>query len=290
MLCFVLLLGGLFANPFLKADPVTDALFVKLQDESMDVRIEALRELQLTLDPRLPEALLLLLADEGNSIRRLAARGIGSRYWQVPEERVPAFVEALKVNSKSEFHGEGEMAYRALALLTKTYDGPEMSRSANGRWVLYERYSLPCLIDTQSGTEELLGWGTEDHARFYYHGRENKNAEFTCWHPEKEIAVLEVSLSRRVSSMWAWIHYGGVKKLDHERVLTALGFKPEQLLGSGGFSCDHAGWSGNAAVVNCSFMVSSYPKGSGRIEDIQIGDVEGTLLWDITADKLVKAP
>ena len=55
-----------------------DAFFTQLKSPEPDVRIAALRELQTSLDPRIPDAMLPLLADEGNSIRRLAARAIGS--------------------------------------------------------------------------------------------------------------------------------------------------------------------------------------------------------------------
>jgi len=270
---FIVLFSLFLSNPAIQADPVHDVLFTQLQDENMGVRIAALRALQLTLDPRMPEALFQLLDDEGNSIRRLAARGVGSRYWQIPEDRIPAFVEALQTNAKSEFHDEAGMANRAIALLTKTYDGPGMSRSANGRWVLYERYSLPCLIDTQSGTEELLGWQTEEYARFYYHSRDEAEADFTCWHPEKELVVMNVSLSRRVSTLWAWAHLKGLKKLDQDKAMLALGFQPKQLLGPGGFYCEHVGWNGDAALVECSFTIFSNAKEVEQGEEAKMEDI-----------------
>jgi HEAT repeat protein len=61
------------------ADP-TDALLAQLKNPEPETRIAALRELQTSLDPRIPDAMLPLLSDEGNSIRRLAARAIGSRW------------------------------------------------------------------------------------------------------------------------------------------------------------------------------------------------------------------
>jgi len=271
--CLLLLSVVFLPVSGVRADPVHDVLFTQLQDENMGVRIAALRALQLTLDPRLPEALFQLLDDEGNSIRRLAARGIGSRYWQIPEERFPAFLEALEINLQSEFHDEAAMAKRAIALLTKTYDGPEMSRSANGRWVLYERYSLPCLIDTQSGTEELLGWQTEEYAHFYYHGQDDAEADFTCWHPEKELVVLNVSLSRRVSTLWAWTHRAGVKQLDHSKVFEALGVDEEFVSGPGGFYVEHTGWSGDAIRFTCDFVDLGSPNNPNP-------EVSADLLWN----------
>ncbi len=53
-----------------------DVYLPRLKDKDADVRIAALRELLTSLDSRIPEAMLPLLSDEGNSIRRLAARAV----------------------------------------------------------------------------------------------------------------------------------------------------------------------------------------------------------------------
>lgn len=101
--------------------------------------------------------MLSLLSDEGNSIRRLAARAIGSRWWQLSKEKVLEFVAALRRNEKSEFEDERNMIARAIGLLQRDYKSKMFARSSNGRWVVYERSGLPCLIDTTTDTEELLG-------------------------------------------------------------------------------------------------------------------------------------
>ncbi len=131
-------------------NPANDALLEKLRHEDKVVRIAALRELQTTIDPRLPEELLRLLSDEGSSTRRLAARGIGSRHWQIPLERRPTYPEELERARKAD-PGIDLMENRAVALLSGRYNAPTTQRSPNGRWVLYERRSLPCLIDTRNG-------------------------------------------------------------------------------------------------------------------------------------------
>jgi len=59
----------------------------QLKSADAEVRIEAVRQLQTFLDSRIPDAMLPVLSDEGNSIRRLAARAIGSRWWQIPREK-----------------------------------------------------------------------------------------------------------------------------------------------------------------------------------------------------------
>src|SRR5947209_1470051 len=141
------------------ANPV-DIYLPQLKDKDSDVRIEAVRQLLTSLDARIPEAMLSLLSDEGNSIRRLAARAIGSRWWQIPKDKCGGYVKALQGNLKSdeELEMEKNMAERAIGLLTRRYDSKVFSKSPNGRWVIYERYGLPCLVDTTTETEELLGW------------------------------------------------------------------------------------------------------------------------------------
>ena len=134
-------------------DPA-DVYLPQLKETNADVRIEALRQLQTSLDSRIPKAMLPLLSDEGNSIRRLAARAIGSRWWQIPKDNTADYTKALAKNlrSEEEFEDEKNMAERAIGLLTRRYDSRMFSRSPNGRWVIYERRGLPCLIDTTKGS------------------------------------------------------------------------------------------------------------------------------------------
>ena len=53
------------------------------------------------------------------------------------------------------------MVARAIDLLTRNYTSNMVARSKNKRWIVYQRRRLPCLIDTQSDTEELLGWSRD---------------------------------------------------------------------------------------------------------------------------------
>src|SRR5256885_13357632 len=79
-----------------------DIYLPQLKDKDPDVRISALRELLTSLDSRIPEAMLALLSDEGNSIRRLAARALGSRLWQIPKDKPGSYVKALHGILRSE--------------------------------------------------------------------------------------------------------------------------------------------------------------------------------------------
>lgn len=215
-------LSGSTTNP-------VDVYLPQLKDKDADVRIEALRQLQTSLDSRIPDAMFALLPDEGNSIRRLAARAIGSRWWQIPREKTESYVNALEHNLRSEvdFEDEKNMAERAIGLLTRRYDSKMFSRSPNGRWILYERRGFPCLIDTTTYTEELLGWSTStgrdlEMPPWFFGGNSPIGQEEALWHPNKEAVALSVSISRRATSVWIWEHKHGVQKLKRSELIKLL--------------------------------------------------------------------
>jgi HEAT repeats len=209
-------------------DPA-DVYLPQLKDKDPDVRVEAVRKLLTSLDSRIPEAMLSLLSDEGNSVRRLAARAIGSRWWQIPADKSDRYLKALQGNLKAEqdFEDEKNMAERAVGLLTKKYESPMFSRSPNGRWIVYERYSFPCLIDTTTSTEELIGWDPAYNRQtemlpWYYSGNSPIGEDSARWHPNKEAVALSVGVSRRATSVWIWEHKYGVEKLTHSKMIKLL--------------------------------------------------------------------
>ena len=207
----------------------TDIYLPQLKDKDADVRIAALRELLTSLDSKIPEAMLPLLSDEGNSIRRLAARAIGSRWWQVPKDKSESYVNALEHNLRSEvdFEDEKNMGERGIGLLTRHYDSKMFSRSPNGRWILYERRGFPCLIDTTTYTEELLGWSAStgrdlEMPPWIFGGNSPIEQDEARWHPTKEAVALSVSISRRATSVWIWQHKYGVQKLTRSELIKLL--------------------------------------------------------------------
>jgi hypothetical protein len=215
-------LSGSTTNP-------VDVYLPQLKDKDADVRIDALRQLQTSLDSRIPDAMLALLSDEGNSIRRLAARAIGSRWWQIPKEKTESYVKALQSNLKAEvdFEDETHMAERGIGLLTRRYDSKMFSRSPNGRWILYERRGFPCLIDTTTYTEELVGWSPvynhdSEMPPWFFGGNTPIGQEEALWHPTKEAVALSVSISRRATSVWIWEHKHGVQKLNRSELIKLL--------------------------------------------------------------------
>jgi hypothetical protein len=215
-------LSGSTTNP-------ADVYLPQLKDKDADVRIAALRELLTSLDSRIPEAMLPLLSDEGNSIRRLAARAIGSRWWQIPKEKTESYVNALEKNLRSEvdFEDETHMAERAIGLLTRHYDSKMFSRSPNERWVIYERRGFPCLIDTTTYTEELVGWApvynrNSEMPPWWFGSNSPIGQEEALWRPTKEAVALSVSVSRRATSVWVWEHKHGVQKLTRSELIKLL--------------------------------------------------------------------
>jgi hypothetical protein len=221
----------------------TDAFLAQLKNPDADTRIAALRELQTSLDPRIPDAMIPLLSDEGDSIRRLAARAIGSRWWQISKDHLPRFVEALRRNEKSEFEDERNMVVRAIDLLTRNYTSNMVVRSKNKRWVVYERRGLPCLIDTQTDTEELLGWSRDNHYPWpmFSPAVQNQPLErsvssnqpldeavsgppvvMVTWHPAKEAVAVLIWQTRHANTVWIWQHRFGLRKLRRSDLIKLL--------------------------------------------------------------------
>jgi hypothetical protein len=222
LLLVAFFLSGSTTNP-------ADVYLPQLKNSDPDTRIAALRELLTSLDWRIPEAMLPLLSDEGNSIRRLAARAIGSRWWQIPKEKAEGYINALQHNLRSEvdFEDEKNMAERGIGLLTRRYDSKMFSRSPNARWVIYERRGFPCLIDTTTYSEELLGWSLaynreSEMPPWIFGGNSPIGQDEALWHPTKQAVGLSVSISRRATSVWIWEHKHGVQKLTRSELIKLL--------------------------------------------------------------------
>lgn len=274
-------LACLLAFPLAAAasDPSADAALRALKSADAETRIGALRELQTSLDPRIPEAARSLLSDEGNSIRRLAARAIGSRWWQISE--TGPWLSELKSNARSEFEDEANMAERAIGLLARTYRGKMFARSANGRWVVYERFNLPCLIDTKTGTEELLGWTGEPDAWLASSWGNGPTSESVLWHPEKDAAAFEMLLGRKTSAVWVWENGSGLHKLATEDIVRALGLDRSGYHEGGGFFVEPTGWKHGSVLLEVSYTV---------LEGDNFKDRSETVSWDPANDRLRVLP
>jgi HEAT repeat protein len=284
---FVLPLLLVSAFPVLIGAQPIDSALQQLGSPEAEVRVAALRELQTSLDPRIPDAMLPLLSDEGTSIRRLAARAIGSRWWQIPEERVPAFVETLKRGSED----EQNMVRRAVGLVRRDYKGNMFAQSADQRWVIYERRGLPCLIDTTNGTEELLGWSYKPSAHSLTGNQfiadrpgwlisawgDGPLTDAAYWHPKDAVVALLMLVNRKTSSVWIWRHKTPLRELEMTKILKALDYRESDMHFGGGFFMSIKGWRGDELRfdVRCS-----------RRESEAFVDHTALMAWDSAGDTL----
>ncbi len=249
-------IAGLLLVAFLVSGSATNPVDIQLpqlKNKDPEVRVEALRQLLTSLDSRIPEAMLPLLSDEGNSIRRLAGRAIGSRWWQIPKGKSEGYVNALQQNLKTEpdFEDEKNMAERAIGLLRKNYDSKMFSRSPNKRWVIYERRGLPCLIDTTTYTEELLGWPRTENGGAEMLVSSWGNGPFSddvIWHPTKEAVALSVLENRRETTVWVWQHKFGLQKLSEGRITKLVRENGRKAPAS--IDTTIKGWKGNDLLVS----------------------------------------
>ena len=274
----LLLIATLLSTSLLSAQNEAEvtALLKRLKSPDVETRHKAMFDLQESLDPRIPDACLPVLQQEGDSIRRLAARAIGSRWHQIPKERVPVFTAALKAQLKSEHDGLVNMARRGIALLDRSYGGKMLSRSNSKRWVIYERHGLPCLIDTGSGTEELLGFGSAANLAAAWGNSEV--APTATWHPKKDIVALDILQGRKLTTVWVWSHGKGLRRFEQPEILKALGYRENQIGGGAGFFTSDLAWKGDSLGFHLSFALN---KGGEYI------DHEATLRWDSAKDKLI---
>jgi len=83
---------------------------------------------------------------------------------------------------------------------------------------MYERRGFPCLIDTTTYSEELVGWApvynrNSEMPPWLFGGNNPIGQDEALWHPTREAVALSVSVSRRATSVWIWEHKHGVQKL-----------------------------------------------------------------------------
>lgn len=167
------------------------------------------------------------------------------------------------------------MARRGIALLNRSYSDPMLSRSKSKRWVIYERYGLPCLIDTNTMTEELLGFGASGKMSCAWGNSEL--APTVKWHPKKDLAALDIIEARKFSTLWVWMHGKGLRQFRYEEMTKALGRKDEDLAKNAGFFTETGMWTGDNLDFDVSYSVIN---GGNQI------DHTAKLRWNSATDKL----
>lgn len=245
------------------------------QEAAPDAHLAALHRLATSLDPRIPGACLPMLESPGESVRRNAARAIGSRWWQIAGEQIPAYVSALKACRGSEDSAVQRMCDRGIGLLGRSHEGAMFSRSRNRRWVIYERHGNPCLIDTRNSTEELLG-PTEGF--YFLPALQNSPVQDHChWHPKLEMAALEIAILRRTREIWVWRHPEGLRTIGHERIAGLLESAEGKVHPESGFHTDFKGWSGQRLELVAWHTLEL----DGRLEERR-----AEIFWDPSDDSL----
>ena len=254
-----------------------------LRSADDETRLDALRRLQTSLDPRLPDACLAVLQTEGDTIRRLALRAIGSRWHQIPNDRAKEFEAAVRPFLKDRDDAVANMALRAQALLSREYEGPMVSVSRNRRWVIYERRGLPCLIDTKTATEELLGWeATDEHDMMFGFKPKIGNEPikpFVHWHPRQEMAAVEIFIDRRATTLWIWRHGAALRQFAVDDFLKALGHQRGDIRYIAGVHPGNPVWKGANLEFELDFTLA---RGEDETQMV------ARLRWDPSTDRLIE--
>ncbi|HEY8903110.1 MAG TPA: HEAT repeat domain-containing protein [Chthoniobacterales bacterium] len=301
-----LALLALVASGNVRADWIAD-----LQSPDPAVRRATIFRIQTSDDPRIPAACLPLLNDSGLSIRRLAARAIGSRFYQIPDADRPRYLAALEAclkNRKSKpvsgtYHDVDDvtlMCQRAIGLLSRRYKSPPFSVSPGGEWVLYERRRCPVFAHIATQQHYLLqpldpnGYGPDNP---YYPADENET------HPSETNILKTVDTNLPVAQLFAphWRSDGNAAAFSLERlerrfyhpilvwtaatpskvvVLDEAYFQP--LLGTRypqwGTTTDFVAWKGDKVLVriyNCDFPDEGHPPDPGVVVsyDLKTGKI-----------------
>lgn len=277
MLPLAFLLG--FAAAGLGQEPDVSECLAKLRSHDMNERAEGLYGLQFSLDPRIPEGVLPLLTDEGGSIRVYAARVIGSRWWQIPGKQIAKFTKALEPNARVEGDlRESSMGLRGIGLLNRDYSSGSFSRSPDKRWVIYERFSCPCLIDTRNATEELIGYGlcvAGEVGRFLPTWNDRTVKESTLWHRNSEMAAFAIKEDRVTTGVLVWMHKKGTKHLDLGKVEDFM-HRNGCIAGAGMANVFPIKWRGKSLELEVGFHIDPSP-------DYDSG---GSISWDPENDRM----
>lgn len=251
-----------------------DAALANLRPNALpEVQLEALRTIATSLDPRIPAACLPMLESPGNSVRRNAARAIGSRWWQIPTNELPTYTKALKANLGSDNHGIVNMTLRGWGLLNRNYDDSMFSRSPGKRWVIYERRGKPCVIDTHNFTEELLGFDVE--GRFLPAFQNDPVAPCCHWHPKRDMVALDMLIFRHPRLVWVWRERGGLRAFGIDELREVLKPANGQLHEYSIKSTDFTKWDGD----DLEFTVDYIPLGGPDITTAR-------LRWNSDSDTL----
>lgn len=193
----------LAAALFVQADEKPAKAIAELSSPDVKVRRKAIETIQTLDDPAIPPACLPLLKDEGFSIRRQAARAIGSRFADIPKDQRKPYVDALKSCAKEGPENVTLICQRAIGLLTENYKFPSFSVSPTKKWVLYERRRLPVIAPVKSGSHTLISPlaidfnGKPDLLKMMVTNESAEELFHPQWHPSGDALAFTMQLQRR---------------------------------------------------------------------------------------------
>ena len=252
---------------------VTAALQKLQSGADAETQLQVLQSIATSLDPRIPAACLPLLQSPGTSVRRNAARAIGSRWHQIPPEQLDGYVQALKINATSDNPGLVNMTDRGIGLLLHRYGSEMFSQSPNKRWVIYERHGKPCLIDTRNQSEELLGFALPG---FFSPALGNESLTRDCrWHPKQEMIAMQIIIFRHIREVWVWRNGGGLRPILTQELQALL--KPASGRFGTGVYANIQDWKGNALELSVEYAI---------VDGDKMIDHTAQVRWDSKTDQL----
>jgi len=239
----------LAAASFLTAAEVKEQI-ARLSSPDITTRRAAVEAIQTLDDPAIPAACLPLLKDEGLSIRRQAARAIGSRFFDVPKDQRKTYLEALQKCAAEGPEDNTLICQRAIGLHTENYAFHFFSVGPKKKWVLFERRKLPVITLAKNGSHELLSpvWPGEDELLKLAVTNSPADELFSPhWHSSGEAVAFTMILQRRFfHPIFIWHSGTADLKVLEPRSLKSL-LPPRYP--NWGTTSDFVKWDGTKAII-----------------------------------------
>ncbi len=142
------------------AEPVNiEANLAELKSADMDARRDAITALQTSDDLRIPQA-PAWRCYRTRATRRVVwlCEQLAAVMRRFPAAEVPEFLRSIAAaRPGAEGRGYLSMLERAEGLLARKYDSEMFAPSPDGKYVVYERRGLACVLDAQTGKDTLVG-------------------------------------------------------------------------------------------------------------------------------------
>ncbi len=225
----------------------------RLASPDIAIRRAAIEEIQTLEDPAIPAACLPLLRDEGRSIRRQAARAIGSRFADVPPDQRKIYLAALRDCAAAGPEANTLLCQRAIGLLTRNYAFPSFSVGPKKKWILYERRKLPVIAPYKDGPHQLLSLvakntiGERDLPKLAVTNESAQDLFAPHWHPGGDAVAFTMILQRRFfNPICIWV--AGEESV---KVLEPQSLKPllPAHYPAWGTTSEFVKWDGEKAIV-----------------------------------------